>query len=161
MLDTCARCGHRSGVCPRCGRTTHAMFRVGGQMYCGDWIDPGDWDNTCSDIAEREAEDAAEAKVDHRAASLRARNKRTQRIHEANVAATPGQLGEILALHKPVWPEVGSYARDWPGSYRPECGGCEFSGYEAEAPWWPCKTYRIASRHLGARALLNGEAGDA
>jgi hypothetical protein len=29
------------------------------------------------------------------------------------------------------------------------CDGCEFGGYEAEAPWWPCDTVDVIAKHYG------------
>jgi hypothetical protein len=31
----------------------------------------------------------------------------------------------------------------------PECEGCEFGGYDAEAPEWPCSTVRLVAEHFG------------
>jgi hypothetical protein len=47
----------------------------------------------------------------------------------------------LLKLHEPRWVGYGT---------RYECRGCEFQGYEAESPDWPCETVTVVAGHLGA-----------
>lgn len=42
---------------------------------------------------------------------------------------------ELARLHRPD--------RDW------ECKGCDFGGYDAEPPDWPCPTAVLVLKHLG------------
>ena len=78
---------------------------------------------------EQRARDVAESKARKSAAQ--------PRLHAALAAldAIKGPDREILDLHEPV------------GRY-PDCHGCDFEGYEAECPAWPCRTTElIAARH--------------
>lgn len=54
--------------------------------------------------------------------------------HPRLVATTTGAVRSLLELHGPVV-ESG---RDWP-----VCEGCDYGGWEAYAPAWPCRTYLI------------------
>ena len=60
----------------------------------------------------------------------RARMEPAMAEHAANVSATSPLGAAVLNLHKPVGP--------WP-----HCEGCDFEGYEAEYPEWPCATYTL------------------
>jgi hypothetical protein len=53
--------------------------------------------------------------------------------HAAVVAAAPDLLRPILELHAPT------------ADRYPRCDGCDMSGWEAEAPEFPCRTYELAS----------------
>lgn len=71
---------------------------------------------------------AQEAKV--RRAQDRVHNQLTERGRTLEV--------ELLNLHGPV----EQFGRDI-------CEGCEWTGYDAEPPDFPCSTYEIVARHAG------------
>lgn len=67
----------------------------------------------------RQAARLAEAQARHAAVRRRAQ------LHSAVTVA-------VLDLHGPA-----------DGSLWPECHGCEFGGYDAEPPEWPCQTWTL------------------
>lgn len=136
MADTCARCG----------ATDEADLgeEIEGKRYCRAIVKRGGYTRpSCEMEAEWEIEgreeDARQAMLDAPDIRKRKRNERLIRLHEANMAATPGQLGEIIALHAPR-PDKRYPNLIW-------CTGCDYGGYEAEPGIWPCRTYKIAVRH--------------
>lgn len=50
----------------------------------------------------------------------------------------------VLDLHAP---RARHQREGW--VFAPECEGCEFGGYEAEPPEWPCGTTEIIAKHYG------------
>lgn len=50
----------------------------------------------------------------------------------------------VLDLHAP---KARHTRTDW--VFAPECGGCEFGGYEGEPPNWPCGTTAAIADHYG------------
>lgn len=58
--------------------------------------------------------------------------------HPAFVAlrdSTDGVLRAVVELHAPTGGrQIGDRVWGW------KCGGCEFDGWEAESPDWPCAT---------------------
>lgn len=56
-------------------------------------------------------------------------------------------LRAVLELHKPqdIYPSGGPTGR-------PLCFGCDFDGYDAEHPEWPCQTVRVIAAALGVSA---------
>jgi hypothetical protein len=70
------------------------------------------------------------AKAEARAAERRAEVA----SHEAMVAAASGLLLQVLTLHAPVQDTRGLLS----------CHGCDYGGYDAEPPEWPCRTYVLA-----------------
>lgn len=137
-------------ACARCGATDTELGEViEGKRYCRNGVKRAGYTRPSCQLEaewetegreERAREDAWQAELDREPASKRRRNDRLIRLHEANVAATPGQLGEIIALHAPQ-PD-----KDYPNLIW--CAGCDYNGYEPEPGEWPCRTYKIAVRHL-------------
>lgn len=56
--------------------------------------------------------------------------------HSERIAQATGLQRQILELHAPVFDEYDRRGR---------CDGCDFGGYEAEAPEFPCRTYELAA----------------
>lgn len=54
------------------------------------------------------------------------------------LAGLPGVAGKIAAVHRPTWSGTGTV-----------CDGCDFGGYEGEAPDWPCRTVTILAEDAG------------
>lgn len=73
-----------------------------------------------------------------RAATLTAMRE----AHAALLADAAGDTlaAEILTLHAPK-----------SAGYLIECEGCDFGGYEGEAPEWPCRTYTVVAGRFGRR----------
>jgi hypothetical protein len=77
--------------------------------------------------AERaEAERERQAQVARMAAAVAG-------LHREALAGLGGKLREVVELHGPE------------GSVYPSCRGCDFGGYEGEAPEWPCRTYTLVT----------------
>lgn len=140
-----------SDACARCGATdeTDLGQPIEGKRYCRSGVKregytrpscemEAEWEIEARE--ERIREDEWQAMRDAPDIRKRKRNERLLSIHEANVAASTGQLGEIIALHAPR-PDKRYPALVW-------CTGCPAHGYEAEPGVWPCCTYKIATRHL-------------
>lgn len=53
--------------------------------------------------------------------------------------ATDGLLRQVVELHGPTNPS----SLGW------ECEGCDFDGYEAERPQWPCRTTELIAEKFG------------
>jgi len=66
-------------------------------------------------------------------------------------AATDPLVRELVELHGPVpqWVQPDGTVTSW------VCRGCEFSGYEADPPNWPCETSAVIAQRLGVSA--NGD----
>lgn len=71
--------------------------------------------------------------MEQRAQAEAARAAEMDALHDDVRRKAHYLLRPILDLHRPVT-RHGSV----------ECGGCEFGGYEAEPPPWPCATYQLA-----------------
>jgi hypothetical protein len=86
-----------------------------------------------------EPTEAERAEMERQAAESKQRAaEREERLAEARrklAAITDPLTRAILDLH----------AEDG----RHECEGCDFSGYEAEQPDWPCSTVEIVAAHYG------------
>lgn len=67
-----------------------------------------------------------------------------QRIVEAAAGNAP--VLAVLDLHKP----------HIDGGYR-ECDGCDFTGYEAERPSYPCRTVTLLAEHYGLAEMFSSE----
>lgn len=80
---------------------------------------------TPEEIKERDARYAREAAV------IRARH---QRLVEAAAGNVP--LLAVIDLHKPKI-TMGTW----------ECEGCDFEGFEAESPRFPCRTIEALEKH--------------
>jgi hypothetical protein len=57
--------------------------------------------------------------------------------HAVRVVGATGLQRQVLELHAPVFYGAGRDAH---------CGGCDFGGWEAEAPDFPCRTYELANQ---------------
>jgi hypothetical protein len=92
-------------------------------------LKPRGWDNLTDDEkAERIAE--SKRKQEAAAASLRRFRRQVGEVDDERARA-------ILDLHK----EHNRY-----------CEGCDFGGYEAEAPDWPCRTVVLTASLVGIEA---------
>jgi len=63
--------------------------------------------------------------------------------HRAVLATLDGKLAAVLDLHKP---------HDH-GGWDATCDGCDFAGYEAEEPEWPCRTWLLVAEQGPERSL--------
>lgn len=63
----------------------------------------------------------------------RARNIEATATATTTLAAMAGLARAVLDLHRPT-----------PGVY-PECQGCDYAGYEAEPPRYPCRTVQLVA----------------
>lgn len=59
-----------------------------------------------------------------------------QEAHEALADELTGLIRDVVMLHKP-------------DSSYDECRGCDFGGYEGDAPGWPCRTIRLIQEGMG------------
>lgn len=59
------------------------------------------------------------------------------------LGATDGLVRQIVELHGPKPHERGDGAVAWW-----QCTGCDYSGYEAEPPHWPCETTGLIAAHV-------------
>ncbi|MFB6392700.1 hypothetical protein [Polymorphospora lycopeni] len=62
--------------------------------------------------------------------------ERVTKAHTALLAATDGVLRSVVELHAPH----GRVS---------ECEGCDFDGYDAERPDWPCRTIELIAEQVG------------
>lgn len=86
------------------------------------------WSRTPEEWAEVEARQAA-----RRAARLAEATGR----HAVVRAKVDGTLAQVLDLHAPE-----------SSTLSPVCRGCNFGGYDAEAPEWPCETWALIAEGL-------------
>lgn len=64
-----------------------------------------------------------------------ARKARRDELAQLLQALPPGIVRDIAQLHQRRHGE--------------ECDGCDFAGWEAESPGWPCRTARLIGHSLG------------
>lgn len=69
----------------------------------------------------------------------------TDRRRRLATEAWPGMIQRLGAISEPVARAIlDLHSADGRG----ECEGCDFDGYEAERPYWPCRTVlKIAELH--------------
>ena len=97
------------------------------QIYGRSWIDPLTPEERAAAEARREARKAYEQEL------------QDQLFAPAPIYANGIAIRKIVDLHSPS------------GSTYPYCQGCDFSGYEAEEPSWPCRTIRLLGEILGIK----------
>jgi hypothetical protein len=74
---------------------------------------------------------------------LAAETERERAEHEAKMAAARAALAGIV--EEPARTILDLHCEDEHG----DCDGCEFGGWEAEPPVWPCTTTVTIARHYG------------
>lgn len=89
---------------------------IGAQIQAAQQRTPAEW---AAIETERKAENA------ERLAAAQAQ-------HAAARAKVDGTLAKVLDMHGPQLPDCMLW---------PVCCGCEFDGYDAEPPEWPCTTW--------------------
>lgn len=86
-------------------------------------------------------EPTAEERRDHEASMVEYRRKVA-----VATAAWPQFIAALNAVSDPLARAVlDLHKADEHG----HCGGCEFSGYEAEPPGWPCETTAVVAAAIG------------
>lgn len=58
--------------------------------------------------------------------------------HAAALNRANGVARAVLELHAPTF--------DGNPDPSPMCNGCDFTGYEADPPFWPCRTYELVEK---------------
>jgi hypothetical protein len=80
-------------------------------------------------------------KAEDRAGRERQAAQRAAKLaeHQRRMETATGLRRAVLELHGPA-----ESSSPWL-----ECGGCDYAGYEAEPPIWPCRTYRLVAEWEG------------
>jgi len=103
-----------------------------------------------SELRWREPTPAERAQYAARAAERRGLLRHRLTRHEEIVEAG-GTLGKLAAMHGPHFGYATDHPPVTPRYTTPHCEGCEFAGYEAEAPDWPCETWCVIEEATRAR----------
>jgi len=103
-----------------------------------------------SEMRWREQTAAERADYAVRAAERRGLLRHRLTRHEEIVEAG-GIVGKVAAMHGPHFGYATDHPPVTPRYTTPHCEGCEFAGYEAEAPDWPCETWCVIEEATRAR----------